>query len=88
MPEAFLPSWQVVQLPAVIPVWFIVAGFQAVVLWHASQAALVWMCVLDLPFALVPLWQVAQLPAATPVWFIVAGFQAVVLWQTSQLALV
>ena len=55
-----------------------VAGFQAVVRWHWSQAAVVGMWPEFLPVADEPLWQVAQLPGVTPVWLKVAGFQAVV----------
>jgi len=46
------PPWQVAQ-PVVMPVWPIVAGLKAVVLvWQASQAALVGMCVAGLAFTL------------------------------------
>ena len=41
LPFAFAPLWQVLQLPAFTPVWFIVAGFQALVLWQVSQLAVV-----------------------------------------------
>ena len=59
--------------------WLNVAGVQALVLWHVSQACVVGMCVVGLPLAVVPLWQVEQVPGATPAWLKVAGFQATVL---------
>ncbi|MEQ1661062.1 MAG: hypothetical protein ABL877_00015 [Thiobacillus sp.] len=69
--------------------WLMVAGAQgAFVRWHASQAAVVGMCVVGLPLAVLPLWQVEHVPGATPVWLKVAGVQAVVLWQVSQDAVV
>jgi hypothetical protein len=43
------------------------ADVQALVLWQASQEAVVGIWVEGLPVAIVPLWQVAQLPWAIPV---------------------
>ncbi len=43
LPFALVPLWQVAQLPALTPSWFIVAGFQPVVLWQTSQLAVVAM---------------------------------------------
>jgi len=64
------------------------AGFQPVVLWQASQLAVVCTWLNGLPFAVLPLWQVAQEPELTLLWFMFAGFHAFVLWQVSQLAVV
>ena len=41
------------------------AGFQAVVRWHWSQAAVVGMWPLFLPVAVEPLWHVAHEPGVT-----------------------
>ena len=41
LPFACVPLWQLLQLPAFTPLWFIVAGFHAVVLWHTSQLSVV-----------------------------------------------
>ena len=65
-----------------------VAGFQAVVRWHWSQAAVVGMWPLFLPVAVEPLWQVAHEPAVTELWLNVAGFHPVVRWQLSHAAVV
>ena len=43
LPFAFVPLWQLLQLPAAMPVWLIVAGFHAVVAWQVSQLAVVVM---------------------------------------------
>jgi hypothetical protein len=89
LPIAVVPLWQVAQVPAAMPVWFITAPVKVVVpLWHRSQDCVVTMCVGVLPIAVVPLWQVAQVPAAMPVWLNVAGVQAVVRWQVSHDAVV
>ncbi len=66
LPSAVLPLWQVLQVPAVTPLWLKVAGVHAVVRWQASQVCVVGRWLEGLPSAMVPLWQVAQLPAATP----------------------
>jgi hypothetical protein len=42
-------------VPGATPVWLKVAGVQAVVLWHVSQAAVVGMWLVGLPVAVVPL---------------------------------
>jgi hypothetical protein len=55
LPLAFVPLWQLLQLPAATPLWFIVAGFQPVVPWQVSQLAFVVTWLFDLPFAFVPL---------------------------------
>ncbi len=68
--------------------WLKVAGFQALVLWQLSQAAVVGIWPADLPVAVLPLWQVEQAPGATPVWLKLAGVQALVLWQPSHTAVV
>ncbi len=41
LPVAVVPLWQVAQVPGATPVWLKVAGIQAVVRWHVSQAAVV-----------------------------------------------
>jgi hypothetical protein len=75
--------WQVTQVPGATAVWLKVAGSQAVVRWHWSQEAVVWMWLAGLPRAVVPLWQVTQVPGATVAWLKPAGSQAVVRWQVS-----
>ena len=83
MPVAFVPLWQLEQLP-VMPVWLKpVAGFQAVVLWQLLHSAVVAMWVGGLPVAVVPLWQLEQVPITCAWSTRVAGFQAVVAWQVS-----
>jgi hypothetical protein len=53
LPLAVVPLWQLAQ-PVFIPVWFIIVGLKAAVdLWQVSQAALVGICVVGLPFAAV-----------------------------------
>ena len=62
LPVAFMPSWQLEQLP-VIPVWLKpVAGLHAVVAWQLPHSAVVATCVADFPMAVVPLWQLEQAP--------------------------
>jgi hypothetical protein len=41
LPGAVVPLWQVLQLPAVTPLWLKVAGNQAGVLWQVSQLCVV-----------------------------------------------
>lgn len=86
-------TWQLVQLVA--PVWFMVAGAQAVpMVWQLPQVLLVSgaaVCALapvtGRPLAEVPLWQVAQLvEAVTPLWVKLVGSQAVVVWQLEHCA--
>ena len=57
------------------------------VVWHASQALVVVMCVAVLPVAVVPLWQEAQVPV-TFAWLKLAGVQALVVWQSEHCAVV
>jgi hypothetical protein len=66
LPAAVEPLWQVAQLPGVTPAWLKVAGFQAVVRWHASHACVVGTWAAFLPVAVEPLWQVAHEPGVTP----------------------
>ena len=47
--------------------WLKAAGFQALVLWQESHAAVVGIWLVGLPEAVLPLWQVEQAPGATPV---------------------
>src|SRR5262245_35817855 len=79
-----LPLWQVAQ-PLVMPVCFItVLANGTVGVWQVSQAALVGMCLADLPTVVIPLWQVTQ-PLTMPVWFILVPANDTVLrWQFSQ----
>ena len=79
-----MPLWQVVQEPAVTPLWLNVAGIHAVVRWQASHDCVVGIWFDGFPVAAVPLWQVAHDPAVTPLWLNVAGNQADVRWQASQ----
>jgi hypothetical protein len=81
LPFAFVPLWQVAQVPGTTPVWLKLVGNQAVVRWQVSQAAVVATWPLGLPFAFVPLWQVAQVPGTTLGWLKLAGNQAVLRWQ-------
>lgn len=61
-----------------IPVWFIRAAANVVVLlWQFSQGELVMMCLGGLPSAAMPLWQAAQ-PAVMPAWLGLAGAAGVV----------
>ena len=62
-------------------------GLQALVVWQASQALVVVICVADLPVACVPLWQLEQLPLI-PAWLKLAGVQAEVEWQSLHCAVV
>ena len=57
------------------------------VVWQASQALVVVICVADLPVAWVPLWQLEQLPLI-PAWLKFAGVQAEVEWQSLHCAVV
>lgn len=89
LPSAVVPLWQVAQVPAAMPAWFITAPVNVVVpLWHTSHDCVVTTWVAGLPIAVVPLWQVAQLPGAMPEWLNDAGIHAVVRWQESQDAVV
>ena len=66
----------------------LVAGLQVAVLWQASQAVVLGICVGFLPVAVVPLWQLAQVPC-TCVWSTRrAGLNAVVVWQDSHSSVV
>ncbi|MFO1196967.1 MAG: hypothetical protein U1E86_08335 [Burkholderiaceae bacterium] len=67
LPLAVVPLWHVAHVPGATPVWFMVAGVQAVVRWHVSHEAVVITWLEGLPLAVVPLWQVAHVPGATPV---------------------
>src|SRR5512140_3301544 len=55
LPAAFTPSWQLLQTPSTCLWSTWIAGFQAVVVWQASQAVSEAMCVALLPVAMVPL---------------------------------
>ena len=66
-----------------MPAWFIGAGCQARVAWHASQARLVGMCEPGWAVARAPLWQVAHVPAVTPAWSNRTVTQLNVPWQES-----
>ena len=63
------------------------AGLQTLVVWQASQALVVVICVADLPVAWFPLWQLEQLPLI-PAWLKFAGVQALVEWQSLHCAVV
>src|SRR4029077_17418533 len=66
---AHLPAaaWQLAQCPGPTPVCAYVAGFQAVVRWHASQNSVVARWPPGVAVALPPArWQLAQLPGRTP----------------------
>ncbi|MDD5363720.1 MAG: hypothetical protein PHR30_00155 [Gallionellaceae bacterium] len=52
LPRAAEPLWQVAQVPAATPAWFIVAGVHALVRWQVSHAAVVAMWLADFPVAL------------------------------------
>ena len=65
MPVAVEPLWQVAHEPGATPAWLNVAGFHAVVLWHASQACVVGTWAAVFPVAVDPLWQFAQVPGLT-----------------------
>ena len=65
LPLAWVPLWQVAQVPGATPAWLNMAGSHAVVRWHASHDAVVAMWVAVLPVAREPLWQVMQVPATT-----------------------
>lgn len=79
-----LPTGVVWQLAhSVAPVWFMVAGFQAVpMVWQLAQVLAVMgavACVVGRPVAAVPLWQVVQLEAAViAVWLNEVGVHAAV----------
>jgi hypothetical protein len=65
-PGAWIPLWQVVQVPGLTPRCLKGMPVQATVLWQLSQDIVVWMCVADFPCIMLLLWHVAQLPGATP----------------------
>jgi len=84
----YVPLWQATHFPAV-PVWFIVAGANTVVLWQESHCRASGMWVVFCFFApektYEPLWQVEHCPGIPPmVWSTVAGANAMkFLWQLS-----
>jgi hypothetical protein len=87
LPVARVPSWQEKQEPKTCAWSTRVAGFQALVAWHAPQASLDAMWLPGRPVAVVPLWQDAQLPLTWAWSTLSAGRQFVVAWQLSQLLL-
>ena len=62
LPAAVVPLWQDEHVPITWRWSTFVAGFQAVVVWQASQVPLEPMWATFLPFAVTPLWHEAQLP--------------------------
>jgi hypothetical protein len=61
LPVAFLPLWQLTQVP-VTASWSNRAFSHDVVVWQSSQMLLVGMWFDDLPVAFLPLWQLTQVP--------------------------
>jgi hypothetical protein len=56
--------WQLEQLVAALnALWSTFAPSHEVVLWQATQLAVVGTCTVGLPLACVPLWQVVQVVA-------------------------
>ena len=85
LPVAFVPLWQVPQVPVTCAWSTRVAGFQPETAWQDSQVLLVAMWIDFFPVAFVPSWQLTQFDTM-PVWSHLAGFQAVGVWQESQLS--